>query len=237
MYYNHHPLRQWDYPIEQFDQSLKKCTVLLLWDERVVCVDVPSLSFALRYCVTEHNASGRKWICSFKWCMGSFWTPFCGQEWSSLNYCKWNQLLLGLPLLRLSLYLLPSYSSLGAEILLLSQQLLQFHPQPPSASGRHLSTFCPPVSHHDAYQFTLIELIGGLCVQGVGKITYKCAQISPEGAPRRVIRFCCVPILKKTNSCNARSIRALAAALPTQHPGRFEPMRRNDEKMPFRSTA
>ena len=43
-YYNHHPLRQWDYPIEQFDQSLKKCTVLLLWDERVVCVDVPSLS-------------------------------------------------------------------------------------------------------------------------------------------------------------------------------------------------
>ena len=110
-------------------------------------------------------------------------------------------------------------------------------PQPPSASGRHLSTFCPPVSHHDAYQFTLIELIGGLCVQGVGKITYKCAQISPEGAPRRVIRFCCVPILKKTNSCNARSIRALAAALPTQHPDRFEPMRRNDEKMPFRSTA
>lgn len=124
-YYNHHPLRQWDYPIEQFDQSLKKCTVLLLWDERVVCGC--ALSLALRYCVTEHNASGRKWICSFKWCMGSFWTPFCGQEWSSLNYCKWNQLLLGLPLLRLSLYLLPSYSSLGAEILLLSQQLLQFH--------------------------------------------------------------------------------------------------------------
>ena len=111
-------------------------------------------------------------------------------------------------------------------------------PQPPSASGRHLSTFCPPVSHHDAYQFTLIELIGGLCVQGVGKITYKCAQISPEGAPRRVIRFCCVPILKKTNSCNARSIWVLlAAALPTQHSDRFEPMRRNYEKMPFRSTA
>ena len=75
-----------------------------------------------------------------------------------------------------------------------------------SASGRHLSTFCPPVSHRDAYQFTLIELIGGLCVQGVGKITYKCAQISPEGAPRRVIRFCCVPILKKTNSRPDRRI-------------------------------
>lgn len=55
-----------------------------------------------------------------------------------------------------------------------------------------------------AYQFTLIELIGGLCVQGVGKITYKCAQISPEGAPRHVIRFCCVPILKKTNSTTAQ---------------------------------
>ena len=35
--------------------------------------------------------------------------------------------------------------------------------------GRHLSTFCPPVSHMDAYQFTLIELIGRLRVQGVGK--------------------------------------------------------------------
>ena len=43
-YYNHHPLRQWDYPIEQFDQSLKKCTVLLLWDERVVCGCALSLS-------------------------------------------------------------------------------------------------------------------------------------------------------------------------------------------------
>ena len=37
------------------------------------------------------------------------------------------------------------------------------------SKGRHLSTFCPPVSHIDAYQFTLIELIGALCVQGVGK--------------------------------------------------------------------
>lgn len=38
-----------------------------------------------------------------------------------------------------------------------------------TGKGRHLSTFCPPVSHIDAYQFTLIELIGALCVQGVGK--------------------------------------------------------------------
>ena len=88
----------------------------------------PSLSLSdPRYCVTEYNASGRKWICSFKWCMGSFWTPFCGQEWSSLNYCKWNQLLLRC-LFSASLYTFyqVTHSSVGAEILLL-QQLLQFH--------------------------------------------------------------------------------------------------------------
>ena len=125
-YYNHHPLRQWDYPIEAIWPIAQKvvwqlfcCTSCLLLEEPTSLCDSSTHQ--------PHNASGRKWICSFKWCMGSFWTPFCGQEWSSLNYCKWNQLLLGLPLLRLSLYLLPSYSSLGAEILLLSQQLLQFH--------------------------------------------------------------------------------------------------------------
>ena len=149
----------------------------------------------------------------------SCWTPFCGQEWSSLNYLpnginsaerKLAELLssctLGhieskirfdtiwtLQLVLLVYLVFPKTSRILEPI---KSNVYKYI----TASGRHLSTFCPPVSHHDAYQFTLIELIGGLCVQGVGKITYKCAQISPEGAPRRVIRFCCVPILKKTNS-------------------------------------
>ena len=170
------------------------------------------LSLAPRYCVTEHNASGRKWICSFKWCMGSFsldgplFVVKSGLHSITANGINSYFVASSPPLFIPFTKLLLTWSGNS-----LTQPATTSIPQPPSASGRHLSTFCPPVSHHDAYQFTLIELIGGLCVQGVGKITYKCAQISPEGAPRRVIRFCCVPILKKTNSCNARWIWALAS--------------------------
>ena len=154
----------------------------------------------------------------------SCWTPFCGQEWSSLNYLpnginsaerKLAELLSSYTLLWIQskihfefqlyeLWLVSSAYFVFSKTSRILESIKSNVYKYITASGRHLSTFCPPVSHHDAYQFTLIELIGGLCVQGVGKITYKCAQISPEGAPRRVIRFCCVPILKKTNSTTAQ---------------------------------
>ena len=80
------PTIHWDNeitPSKQFDQSLKK------WCGSSSVVLVSSGAHEWQQHTPPHNASGRKWICSFKWCMGvllSCWTPFCGQEWSSLNY-------------------------------------------------------------------------------------------------------------------------------------------------------
>ena len=82
-----HPLRQWDYPIEAIWPIAQKVVWQLFCCTSCVLEEPTSLCDSSTH--QPHNASGRKWICSFKWCMGvllSCWTPFCGQEWSSLNY-------------------------------------------------------------------------------------------------------------------------------------------------------